>query len=46
MVDAYKLGLRCAAKAIPESVIRAAVANIKSNACEVVNVGGGKIRSD
>ena len=45
-VEAYKLRLRRVAKAIPEGVIKAAVANIKSKACEVVKAGGGKIRSD
>ena len=45
-VEAYKLRLKHVAKAIPASVIKAAVAKIKSKACEVVKAGGGKIRSD
>ena len=45
-VEAYKLRLKRVAKAIPASAIRAAVAEIKSKACEVVKAGGGKIRSD
>ena len=45
-VEAYELRLKRVAKAIPASAIRAAVAEIKSKACEVVKAGGGKIRSD
>ena len=45
-VEAYKLRLRRVAMAIPEGVIKTAVAKMKSKACEVVKAGGGKIRSD
>lgn len=45
-VEAYKARLRKTALAIHPSVVSAAVAQMKSRAAEVVEAGGGRIRSD
>ena len=43
---AFKSRLRRTVMAIPQSVIKAAVAKMRPKAAEVVAAGGGRIRSD